>query len=150
MLQLPTPNPAQVESAEGVAVISTTDPTLNACEHVAPQLSPAGALTNVPVPVPNLVRLINAVIGVYVAVTFFAADIATRQTLADGLESHPVQPLSVYPKEVTLVRSTVVVGENVLAFCVAHVVLQLMPAGAEVMVPPAAMVFVKLSVKFAA
>jgi hypothetical protein len=49
----PVPDqPAKVESAAGLAVITTEVPLLYVAEQVVPQLIPAGALVTVPLPVP--------------------------------------------------------------------------------------------------
>lgn len=52
-----------VEPEAGVEVSVTVVPELNRAEHVAPQLTPAGEVVTVPVPVPALMMVRETVDG---------------------------------------------------------------------------------------
>ena len=56
-LQPPPLQPVNMEPAVGVAANVTAVPLVNACEQVAPQEMPAGALVTLPLPAPAVVTV---------------------------------------------------------------------------------------------
>jgi hypothetical protein len=134
-LQVPVPEqppplqPEKVEPAAGAAVRVTTVPLLNAAEHVAPHVIPAGLLVTVPVPAPGL--LTDSVRGtVKLAVTVVAAPSATVQVPVPE-QPPPLQPVKVEPSADAAVRVTTVPLLNAAEHVAPHVI----PAGLLVTVP---------------
>src|SRR5206468_6756942 len=89
----PPLQPVKVEPAAGLAVRVTAVPLAKLAEQVAPQLSPAGLLVTVPLPVPALLT-VRAKVGVKVAVTVVAAETVTTHAPAP-LHPPPLQPVKV-------------------------------------------------------
>src|SRR5262245_57374170 len=147
-LQVPAPvqppplQPVKVERAAGVAVSVTAVPLANEAEHVAPHVTPAGALVMVPLPAPLLLTVSAKLWTAKVAVTDCAALIVTAQEPVP-VQPPPLQPVKVEPAAGVAVRVTTVpvVKE------VEHVAPHVMPAGALVTVPLPAPAFVTVSAK---
>jgi len=91
---------------------------------------PDGALETAPVPLPDFVTVSMKAGKLNAAVTDVAALIVTVQLLAVPVQA-PLQPVNVEPTAGAAVRVTAVPDVNE----VEHVVPQLMPAGALVIVP---------------
>ena len=147
-VQVPVPahppplQPVKVEPAAGVAVSVTAVPLANEAEHVAPHVTPAGALVMVPLPAPLLLTVSAKLWTAKVAVTDCAALIVTAQEPVP-VQPPPLQPVKVEPAAGVAVRVTTVpvVKE------VEHVAPHVMPAGALVTVPLPAPAFVTVSAK---
>lgn len=121
--------PVNAEPAAGVAAKLIAVPAANAEEQVEPQLTPAGALVIVPVPVPDLLTAsVNC--GTNVACTATSEFTGTVQEPVPE-QAAPVQPAKEEPAAAVAVRVTLVPESN----CAAHVLPQLIPAGALVTVP---------------
>jgi hypothetical protein len=145
--QVPVPaqpplQPVKVEPAAGVAVSVTAVPLVKACEQVAPQAMPAGALLTVPLPVPDLVTLSVKDDCTKLAVTDAAAVIVVVHVPVP-VQPPPVQPVNVEPAAGVAVKVTAVP----LAKVPEHVAPHEMPAGELEIVPVPAPAFVKVSVK---
>jgi hypothetical protein len=142
--QPPPLQPVKVEPVAGVGVKVTTVPLVKACEQVAPQEMPAGALVTVPLPVPDFVTVsAKEVVGnVNVAVTEVAALIVTVHVPVPA-QPPPLQPVNVDPAAGAAVRVTTVP----LVKACEQVEPQEMPAGALVTVPLPFPDFVTVSVK---
>jgi len=124
------PQPAKKEPAAGVAVRVRTVPGVTDCEHVAPQLMPAGVLVTVPVPVPFLAtESVTGPVRLNIAVTDVAA--LTVTTHVPVPEQAPLQPAKKEPAAGVAVSVRAVPGATVCE----HVAPQLMPVGALVTVP---------------
>ena len=124
------PQPAKKEPAAGVAVRVRTEPGVTDCEHVAPQLMPAGVLVTVPVPVPFLAtESVTGPVRLNIAVTDVAA--LTVTTHVPVPEQAPLQPAKKEPAAGVAVSVRAVPGATVCE----HVAPQLMPVGALVTVP---------------
>jgi hypothetical protein len=109
-------------------------------EHVAPQLTPAGELVTVPVPVPaRLTDSVNS--GTNVAVT---AVLELTVTVHVPVPAHapPLQPVNTDPLVAAAVNVTLVPELNNAE----HVAPQLIPDGELVTVPEPVPAFVKASV----
>src|SRR6185436_12493922 len=97
------PQPAKKEPAAGVAVRVRTEPGVTDCEHVAPQLMPAGALVTVPVPDPFLAtESVTGPVRLNVAVTDVAAFTVTAHVPVP--EQAPPQPAKKEPAAGVAVR----------------------------------------------
>jgi hypothetical protein len=118
-----------VEPASGVAVSVTAVPGVTDCEHVAPQLMPAGLLVTVPEPVPFFVTVSVTGVAVNVAVTDVSA--LTVTTHVPVPVQAPLQPANVEPVAAAAVNVTDVPAVKGCA----QMAPQLMPAGALVTVP---------------
>jgi hypothetical protein len=119
---------AKTEPAAGAAVRVTAVPGVTDCEHVAPQLMPAGLLlVTVPVPVPFFVTVKVTGVAVKVAVTEAAAVTAHVPVP----EHAPLQPAKVEPAAGAAVRVTAVPGVKDCA----QLAPQLIPAGVLITVP---------------
>jgi hypothetical protein len=104
-VQPPPDHPANVEPAPvGLAVRSTLESRGKGAEQVAPQSMPAGSEATVPSPFPTLLRL-TVSLGAKVAVTDFAAVIATSQGLVSPVQS-PDHPVKIQPLSGVAVRAT--------------------------------------------
>ena len=100
-MQAPAPeqspdHPVNAEPVAGVAVRVTLVPLTNACEHVEPQLSPAGLEVTVPEPDPDLETLIVSGTPVKVAVAAFALS-SVRTHAGFVPEQAPDQPEKTEP-----------------------------------------------------
>src|SRR6185436_7296008 len=90
------PQPAKKEPAAGVAVRVRAVPGVTVCEHVAPQLMPAGALVIVPVSDPFLAtESVTGPVRLNIAVTDVAA--LTVTTHVPVPEQAPLQPAKKEP-----------------------------------------------------
>jgi hypothetical protein len=138
-------HPANTDPSDAACVSVTCVPLAKFAVHVGLQLTPAGALVTVPVPVPASVIVKATVLEVLnVAVTDSAAVSVTTQA---ALPLHaPPQPANVDP--------TVAVGVSVTAVPLAKLAEQVegqrIPAGVLVTVPVPAPPSVTVSVKLVA
>ena len=141
-VQLPPVQPVKVEPVAGVAVRVTAVPLVKACEQVAPQAMPAGALLTVPVPVPDLVTLSVKDDCTKLAVTDAAAVIVVVHVPVP-VQPPPLQPANVEPAAGVAVKVTAVP----LAKAPEQVAPHEMPAGELEIAPVPAPAFVTVSVK---
>jgi hypothetical protein len=85
-----------MDPAAGIAVSVIAVPGVTDCEHVVPQLIPAGAPVTVPVPVPLLTtESVTGVVRWNVAVTLVAALTVTAQVPVP--EQAPLHPAKAEP-----------------------------------------------------
>ncbi len=140
----PPLQPAKVDPPVAVAVSMTELPLVKFALQVPPQLIPAGALLTVPVPVPALVTVSEAVLGgaVKVAVTVWLLFNTTVQA-PTPLQPPPLQPVKVEPPVAVAASVTEVPGAK---FAVQVAVQPLMPAGALLTVPAPVPLFTTVSV----
>jgi hypothetical protein len=103
-VQPPPLQPVKVEPAAGVAVKVTTVPLVKPVEHVAPQEIPAGALTTLPLPIPDCVTVSAKDDCTKVAVTDVAA--LTRHAARTRAGATAAQPVKVEPAAGVAVRVT--------------------------------------------
>jgi hypothetical protein len=112
-VQVPVPlhppplQPANVESAAGVAVNVIIEPVPYIAEQVAPQLMPAGVDVTVPLPAPALTTDSGYALIVNVAVTVAAAVIVTVHAPVP-LQPPPLHPANVDPAAGDAVSVTLV------------------------------------------
>ena len=123
--------PLKSESAPGAAVSVTVVLITKSLAHAVPQLMPAGLDVTVPLPVPVLVAVRVKRWSVKMALTDRAFAIVTVHVAPDT-ESHPVQPVNSESAAAVAVSVTCEELTNVPE----HPAGQLMPAGADVTVPP--------------
>ena len=122
--------PVKVDVASDAAVSVTTVPVSNAALQVPPQVIPTGDEVTVPPPVPDFVTLKVYWILVNVAVTAWAALIVTKHV---PVPVHaPLHPANVEAPSGAAVSVTSVSESNKAL----QVTPQLIPAGADVTVPP--------------
>jgi hypothetical protein len=141
-LQPPPLQPLNIEPTAGAAVRVRAVPLVNVAEHVAPQLTPAGELVTVPLPLPVLVTESVTDGRVNVAVTDVAAPTVTVHVPV------PVQPPPLHPANVEPVAAAAVkVTAAPLVNDAEHVAPQLMPAGLLVTVPPPVPALVTVNVE---
>ena len=100
-------HPVKPDRRAGLAVRVTVTLLAYEAEQVDPQLIPAGLDVTVPPPSPLLVTVSEKNCRLNVAVTDFAALIATVQ-VAPETELHPVQPPKIEPAVAAAVNVTVV------------------------------------------
>ena len=129
-VQPPPLQPAKIDPALGDAVSVTMVPALNSAEQVAPHEMPAGAEVTEPAPKPALVTVSAYWRSANSAVT----SVAPLTTTAHGavpVQPPPFQPTNSESGDATAVSVTVVAGGKVSL----QSTPQLMPVGAEVIVP---------------
>ena len=141
-VQPPPLQPENVEPAAGTAVKVTAVPLVKPVEQVVPQEMPAGALTTLPLPVPDCVTVSAKDDCTKLAVTAVAALIVTVQGPVP-VQLPPLQPKNVEPAAGVAVRVTAVP----LGKAAEQVAPQEIPAGVLEMVPAPAPAFVTESVK---
>jgi hypothetical protein len=131
----------KVEPAAAVAVKVISVPSLNDAEHVAPQLTPAGALVTEPEPAPAFVTVSVCVTSANVAVTVWSPLIVTWHV---PVPEHPapLHPLKVEPADAVAVNVITVPSLNDAE----HVAPHEIPAGELVTEPDPAPAFVTVSV----
>jgi hypothetical protein len=138
----PPLQPENVEPVAGVAVKVTMVPVVNWVEQVVPHEMPAGALTTLPLPVPDGVTVSAKDDCTKLAVTDMAALIVTVQGPVP-VQPPPLQPENVEPAAGVAVKVTAVP----LVKPVAQVAPQEIPAGVLEMVPAPAPALLTVSEK---
>jgi hypothetical protein len=141
-VQPPPLQPKNVEPAAGVAVKVTAVPLVKPVEQVVPHEMPAGALTTLPLPVPDGVTVSAKDDCTKLAVTDMAALIVTVQGPVP-VQPPPLQPENVEPAAGVAVKVTAVP----LVKPVAQVAPQEIPAGVLEMVPAPAPALLTVSEK---
>jgi hypothetical protein len=141
-VQPPPLQPENVEPAAGVAVKVTTVPLVKPVEQVAPHEMPAGALTTLPLPVPDGVTVSAKDDCTKLAVTDVVALIVTVQGPVP-VQPPPLQPENVEPAAGVPVRVMAVP----LANAAEQVAPQEIPAGVLEMVPAPAPALLTVSEK---
>jgi hypothetical protein len=119
-----------MDPAAGVAVRVTAVPPRKLAAQAVPQLTPAGLLVTVPVPLPYLLIERLYWTGENEAVTFCAWDMTSVQVVAVPVQA-PDHPRKEDPATAAAVSVTLLLAVRLAL----HVVPQLIPAGLLVTVP---------------
>jgi hypothetical protein len=140
--QPPPLQPVNVAPAAGVAVRVTAVPVVKACEQVAPQEMPAGALVTLPLPAPDVVTLSVKDDCTKLAATEVAALMVTVHVPVP-LQPPPLQPVNVEPAVGVAVRVIAVPLANAAEQVAPHEI----PAGLLVTVPVPAPAFETVNIE---